>query len=304
MESLPKTNNKLERLVIFENFNQRYSAIMNPWFVFSDSDTNDSDTDDSGTDDSDTIESGTNNSGTADSDEGDSISGSDGSDTIDSDTTDDYDWNDLDTDDSDSDDWDTDDDDDHDTRKPSQALCRKAALASLQLEHFAASFNVDAAFFFEIEPSWEWPNLKSLALTSISFTPSECPTKLKALLKSAAAAATRMPQLETLELWNGQEGLAALFKYEYSRDARMGTITWKSTWKWTMDTATVRAWEAVVFHCGGWKLGLVYESLDEEQIKSHGDALHHLMLSSQVIRPVSLHQIRTEHEMQLATRAQ
>ena len=38
------------------------------------------------------------------------------------------------------------------------------------------------------------------------------------------------------------------------------------------------------------------EWLDEAAIKSHGDAIHCLMLSSQVIRPISLQQIREEQE--------
>ena len=41
---------------------------------------------------------------------------------------------------------------------------------------------------------------------------------------------------------------------------------------------------------------MVQERLDEATIKSHGDAIHHLMLSSKVIRPISLQQIQTEQK--------
>lgn len=34
------------------------------------------------------------------------------------------------------------------------------------------------------------------------------------MLPDAAAAAMEMPNLETLELWNGREGLAMLFRYQ------------------------------------------------------------------------------------------
>lgn len=51
-------------------------------------------------------------------------------------------------------------------RKPAPAVSRIVALTSLKLEHLAASFIVDASHFFNIEPSWEWPNLTSLVLTS------------------------------------------------------------------------------------------------------------------------------------------
>lgn len=64
-----------------------------------------------------------------------------------------------------------------------------------------------------------------------------------------------------------------------------------------MTSAVIQAWEAVVVKHGGWKLVAVQEILDKEEIKSHGDALHHLQLSSKVIRPVSLEQIRREQKM-------
>jgi hypothetical protein len=41
---------------------------------------------------------------------------------------------------------------------------------------------------------------------------------------------------------------------------------------------------------------LVEEQLDEAAIKSHGDAIHDLMLSSEVIRPISLQQIQIEQK--------
>ncbi|KAK2059971.1 hypothetical protein LY76DRAFT_510957, partial [Colletotrichum caudatum] len=57
---------------------------------------------------------------------------------------------------------------------------------------------------------------------------------------------------------------------------------------------TIQAWEAVMSQYDGWKLELVQEQLDGAAIKSHGDALHYLELSSQAIRPISLQQIRME----------
>ena len=60
------------------------------------------------------------------------------------------------------------------------------ALASLKLEHLAASFIVDASHFFEIEPSWEWPNLISLVLTSTVLTPDENSVDIGAMLQAAA----------------------------------------------------------------------------------------------------------------------
>ncbi|KAM0250667.1 hypothetical protein ACHAQJ_008544 [Trichoderma viride] len=181
-------------------------------------------------------------------------------------------------------------------RNPAPAVSRMIALASLKLEHLAASFIADASYFFDIEPSWEWPNLNSLVLTSKLLTPDENSTEIEAMLHAAAAAARKMPQLETMEIWNGRKGLAALFKYQAFRDRRQATITWRGTWKLTMEPSIIQAWEAVVHQYDGWRLDLVQERLDEAAIKSHGDAIHYLMLSSQVIRPISLQQIRIEQE--------
>jgi hypothetical protein len=181
-------------------------------------------------------------------------------------------------------------------RNPAPAVSRMIALASLKLEHLAASFIVDASHFFEIEPSWEWPNLISLVLTSKVLTPDENSIDIGAMLQAAAAAAIKMPQLETMEIWNGRKGLAALFKYQAFRDIQEAIIIWRGTWKLTIEPTIIQAWEAVVHRYDGWRFNLVEERLAEAAIKSHGDAIHDLMLSSEVIRPISLQQIQIEQK--------
>ncbi|KAN0089526.1 hypothetical protein V8E51_019786 [Hyaloscypha variabilis] len=184
-------------------------------------------------------------------------------------------------------------------RNPAPAVSRMIALASLKLEHLAASFIVDASHFFEIEPSWEWPNLISLVLTSTVLTPDENSVDIGAMLQAAAAAAAaaiKMPQLETMEIWNGRKGLAALFKYQAFRDIQEAIIIWRGTWKLTIEPSIIQAWETVVHRYDGWRFNLVEEQLDEAAIKSHGDAIHDLMLSSEVIRPISLQQIQIEQK--------
>jgi hypothetical protein len=99
-------------------------------------------------------------------------------------------------------------------RIPSSSVSRAVANASLTLEHLSASFIVDASHFFDArELSWKWPNLTWLALTSRLLVPQERPTELDDMLRAAAAAAMKMPNLETMEIWNGEKGLAMLFKY-------------------------------------------------------------------------------------------
>ncbi|KAL7943953.1 hypothetical protein V8C42DRAFT_353852 [Trichoderma barbatum] len=181
-------------------------------------------------------------------------------------------------------------------RNPSPAVSRMVALASLKLEHLAASYIINASHFFDIEPSWEWPNLTSLALTSKLLSPDEDSIEIGAMLRAAAAAALKMPQLKTMEIWNGRKGLAALFKYQAFSDAGQALITWRGTWNLSMEPSVIQAWEATVHQHGGWRLDLVQEWLDEAAIKSHDDALHYLMLSNQVIRPISLQQTQVEQK--------
>lgn len=181
-------------------------------------------------------------------------------------------------------------------RNPSPAVCRMVALASLKLEHLAASFIVDASHLFEIEPSWEWSNLSSIVLTSNILTPDKDPIKIGAMLQAAAAAAKKMPRLETMDIWNGRQGLAALFKYQVFHTRQEAAITWRGTWQFTMESSVIQAWKAVIYQYDGCRLNFVQERLDKTAIQSHGDAIHYLMLSSPVIRPISLQQIQTEQK--------
>lgn len=181
-------------------------------------------------------------------------------------------------------------------RNPNSGVSRTVALASLKLGHLAASFLVDATHFFKIEPSWEWPNLTSLVITSKLLTPGQDSTKIAVMLQGAASAAMKMSRLETMEIWNGRKGLAALFKYQAFRDISQANITWRGTWKLTMEPSIIRAWEAVAHQYNAWSLNVVQEKLDRANIGSHGDAIRYLMLSSPVIRPISLQQIQIEQK--------
>ncbi|KAK8041584.1 hypothetical protein PG994_014591 [Apiospora phragmitis] len=74
------------------------------------------------------------------------------------------------------------------------------------------------------------------------------------------------------------------------------TITWRGTWELTMEPCVIQALEAVVHRYGGWSLNIFQKRLDEADMKSLDEAIHHLMLSGQVIRPISLQQIRIEQK--------
>lgn len=182
-----------------------------------------------------------------------------------------------------------------------RTLSRAAAVSSLKLESFSVSFLVDAQYFFSAsKASWKWPKMTSLILTSRLLGPDTPRTDIDGVLISAAATALNMPKLKNMEIWNGEAQVASLFKYQPSGGQMYASISWRSTWWFALRPPVIRAWEAVANKYGGRKLTINMEILDVDpftDIKSHGDAIHYLKLSQPVVRPVSLQQIRTEHNI-------
>ncbi|PQE03627.1 Oxoglutarate iron-dependent oxygenase protein [Rutstroemia sp. NJR-2017a BBW] len=166
-------------------------------------------------------------------------------------------------------------------RIPSSSVSRAVANASLTLENLSASFIVDASQFFHArELSWKWLNLTWLALTSQLLVPRERPRELDDMLQAAAAAAMKMPNLETMEIWNGDKGLAMLFRYQRTKQGQPAVITCRGTWELTLRPLVIQAWDSVALmhDCDGH---LIVKELLEAGIciKSHGDAISRLKLS-------------------------
>lgn len=139
----------------------------------------------------------------------------------------------------------------------------------------------------------------ALVLTSNVLTPGEESTNIDEVLQAAAEAVipSGMPQLEIMKIWNGRKGVAALFQYQASCINHQATITWRGTWDLAIRPSVFQAWEAVIQQqYDGWKLNVVQERLDQTAIKPHGEAIHFLGLSGEVIRPVALQQIRMEQK--------
>ncbi|KAL7811157.1 hypothetical protein V8C26DRAFT_228152 [Trichoderma gracile] len=177
---------------------------------------------------------------------------------------------------------------------PTSRLSQELARVSHGMKELSASFLVDAADFFS--ESSTWPNLSHLTLTSQLLTPTTCPTQIMDLLQAAASAACHMPKLNVMEIWYGQKGLAALFKYEYiSGNSRQSVVTWRATWCMSIQPRVIKAWEGVANSRGGnsGSVDVVYEAVNEH-ITSHADAIVDLKLSETVLRPISLQQIQRE----------
>lgn len=180
------------------------------------------------------------------------------------------------------------------TRTADAAVTRALAEASLNLESLSASFIVDARYFFQArQPTWVWNKLVSLILTSRLLFPDESYKAIGNLLQAAAGAATVMPVLNAMELWNGEKGLAGVFRYSVSEDGRSAAITWRGNWDLPLKPQVVQSWKTVSLKHGQGDFHVVKELLDADiVIGSHGDAIHHLKFSHPVVHPVSLYQIR------------
>ncbi|KAL7972728.1 hypothetical protein HDV63DRAFT_393303 [Trichoderma sp. SZMC 28014] len=180
------------------------------------------------------------------------------------------------------------------THAPTMNLSQKLARVNLGVEVLSASFMVDAVEFFSISSTW--PNLSHLTLTAQLLAPTTGHTEIMDLLQAAASAACHMPKLKIMEIWYGREGLAALFKYEFTPgSSRQSVITWRATWRMSIQPRVIEAWERAVHSRGGYPGGVdvAYETVSEH-ITSHADAIVSLKLSETVIRPISLQQIKRE----------
>jgi len=168
------------------------------------------------------------------------------------------------------------------------------AVMSLHLESVAASFVVEAlTFFTNLETDWRWDNLRLLSLTSRFLRPGGDIDKTHQLLLHAARAAERMPNLQTMELWNGEERLAGLFQYHTEEGA--ATLLWRGTWNLDFPAEVVRAWEMLFPENVPLCLRIKPpELLEAGTIGSHGDAIVALDLKIPVARPVSVQQIQWE----------
>jgi hypothetical protein len=149
-------------------------------------------------------------------------------------------------------------------------------------------------FFGACLPTWTWEHLRSLALTSALLQPAGSRANIYALLSSAAAAALRMPRLQTLVLWNGRRGNACAFAYHHQHQGRgRPHIAWRSTWDLELTHTVVEAWQTVASQARPSELGIEKQDIPGG-VDSHGDAIHHLALPCPVVAPASLWQMRRE----------
>ena len=176
----------------------------------------------------------------------------------------------------------------------SAQLTRALAEASLGLQHLSVAFMTDARLFWSVRRDWVWEHLQTLALTSEDFEPHNDPRKIEHVLYSAARAVKKMPKLQTMELWNGGKGNAALFRYSIDR-GRQAKIVWRANWHFELKGLVVKEWQDVAYANDVGHLKIENELLTPSQIRSHGEAILILELEIEVACPVSIQQIHREH---------
>jgi hypothetical protein len=177
-------------------------------------------------------------------------------------------------------------------RESSVHVSRKLAEASLSLEHLSAAFITDASQFWEVrKQDWVWESLLTLSLTSRDLVSNGDPYTINNLLCSSAEAMRKMPRIQTMELWNGAEGHAAVFRYK----SNMPSIGWKASWRLELEHRVVAAWQSVAERGLNHNLQIQNELLRSPHVKSHGEAVLTLDLETEVACPVSIQQIHREH---------
>lgn len=119
------------------------------------------------------------------------------------------------------------------------------ARSTRNLEDLCISWNVDASDFFRELPastaslpdspeSGVWSNLERLSLTCSALQPGDTPLvlgKQRAVIQAACKAASKMPKLRFIQLWDCERGSGAIFQWT-ARDAagRRPAITFETTW--------------------------------------------------------------------------
>lgn len=162
------------------------------------------------------------------------------------------------------------------------------------LKHLSVSFLSDARDCFKF-PAGALPNLQSLAITSQEhLQPTDW--KVRRILLDAAIAVTKLPKLQIMELWNCENGHAAILRYEATETLRSGTceLTWRSSWYSTESTIgddVIEVWEHAV-HKTSRQLNFRLDPLPTGSYSHYGAILRHLRLRDFILDPVSAMQVR------------
>ncbi|KAF4992344.1 hypothetical protein FGRMN_7237 [Fusarium graminum] len=162
------------------------------------------------------------------------------------------------------------------------------------LENLSVSHLIDAKEF--LRPFWtansdtataslpKWKNLKTLSLTS-EILNTRSKKDVNKLLCAAARAARKMPNLERLELWNGRDRHAGVFRYRVIDS--IGEVEWLSTSIERLDKVVIKTWKETSTILGRRFQRETASMLEAEEIGHTAAVLKHLDSRQRVMHPVS-----------------
>lgn len=182
-------------------------------------------------------------------------------------------------------------------RKPNPYIGVALANKSLGFEHFSATFLVEASDFFQAyKPEWIWRNLRSLTLTSYLLDSKRKVDEINGMLQAAGVAALAMPMLQTLEIWNGGVGHAAVFGYHTERGEAV--MSWTGTWDMVFNPYVLDIWRKVGYKNHRCEKLAVEQRLIEnsDDIRRYVDVIELLRTKKHVISRQSLDELRYELE--------
>lgn len=106
-----------------------------------------------------------------------------------------------------------------------------------------------------------------------------------------------MLKLKIMEIWNGRDGLAALFQYQLKHGR--GKISWRATWGFSLSASVIQVWDTLTAH-HKVSLDVFSERINKREVGRLGDAIHLVGYSEPILRCVSLHQLWREGPYRVA----
>ena len=96
-----------------------------------------------------------------------------------------------------------------------------------------------------------------------------------------------MLKLQMMEIWNGRKQNACVFRYQVTESFAL--LSWCSSWDIELGVDVVTVWKTVALQCTRHGLSVLdKQTIDKQDIKSHGAAIREMKLDRQVIHPTSL----------------
>lgn len=190
---------------------------------------------------------------------------------------------------------------------PNDKLTESVILGTLHLKRLFLCFFINGDEFFQKLPKSDitqrfsgrgYQELNSLTLTSL---------RLKAkidgnwdmltwrdgvieLLQMAATATKLMPKLRLMEVWNGGDGNASIFRYEVIDNK--GEISWQSTQNCDpFEQEVIEAWEKVAQDHGLSGLTVRPSTLLSGEFTYYGSIIPLLKSQEEVLHPMSVAQM-------------